>query len=85
MQHLLIDEQSLDRVASGFERICRALTPRLERYKVELFIHLCEGLESDEDQGEMESSEEDVYGSGKYQRPQQMSNQDQFGQYYSHH
>ena len=61
------------------------MTPRLERYKVELFLQLCEILEeaemSNSRQGadmppELESSEEDVYGSSKYQRPRNVTNHD---------
>ena len=84
-----MDEQVLDQINSGLGRLTRAITPRLERYKVELFIHLCEMLESEGNpenfeaaaDGE-ESSEEDVYGSGTYSRPRMVSS-DQFGQYYA--
>ena len=50
MQHLLLDENILASVQSGLSRLGRALQPRLERYKVELFINLCEMLDSEEEQ-----------------------------------
>ena len=52
MQHLLLDENILDSVDTGLSRLSRALQPRLERYKVELFINLCEMLEDDDFEGE---------------------------------
>jgi len=48
MQYLLEDEEAVARIDEGFGRLCNAIAPRLERYKVELFIHLCEALESDD-------------------------------------
>ena len=46
------DENTLSLVDSGLDRLSYALHARLERYKVELFIHLCEMLEEDGDDGE---------------------------------
>lgn len=93
MQYLLEDEEAIARIDEGFSRLCNAISPRLERYKVELFIHMCEALESEEDdQNQQESgasqhqdqisSEEDVYGSGTYLRPKDLGGVDQFDQYY---
>lgn len=45
LQQMLLSKDDLASVESGLERLTRALTPRLERYKVELFIHLCEMLD----------------------------------------
>ena len=60
--------QSLSEVSSGLQRLERAVHPRIERYKVELFIHLCTMLEEDSEE-QLESEEEDVYGKGKYLAP----------------
>ena len=85
--------EALRRVDAGLNRLARAITPRLERYKVELFIYLCEMLDQNDEEEEeeyyygeeaigvqeeqveaMTSSDEDVYGSGKYKGPQRLSN-----------
>ena len=60
----MFDEETMARVDAGFDRLSRALTPRLERYKVELFINLCQMLESDEegDQFEQEGEGEQEHG-----------------------
>ena len=46
------DENTLSLVDSGLNRLTYALHARLERYKVELFIHLCEMLEDGDDEEE---------------------------------
>ena len=57
MHYLIEDEEAVARIDEGFSRLSNAISPRLERYKVELFIHLCEALESDEtdEQNQQES------------------------------
>lgn len=47
--HIMLDDNILESVSVGLERLGRALQPRLERYKVELFINLCEILDEDDE------------------------------------
>ena len=49
LHNIMLDENILESVSVGLDRMSRALQPRLERYKVELFIKLCEILDDDDE------------------------------------
>lgn len=45
-------EENLSRIDAGLKRLQYALSPRIERYKVEFFIFLCEALNDSDEEGE---------------------------------
>ena len=77
--HIMLDDNILESVSVGLDRLVRALQPRLERYKVELFINLCEILDEDDDEEEYGEEFEQNPASGQEQvdMPVEMSSEDE--------
>ena len=76
--HVMLDDNILESVSVGLDRLVRALQPRLERYKVELFINLCEILDEDNDEEYGEEFEQNpASGQEQVDMPVEMSSEDE--------